>query len=144
MFSSKWDNRFLALAEHISTWSKDPSSKVGAIIVDDNKIVVGMGYNGFPRGVWDKVTRYSDRETKYKFVVHAEVNACLQAGNSAKNATLYVSTLPFICNECAKVIVQYDLSKLQNFESDFVWGLTYCFHFCFLVCFILMLHLVNR
>src|ERR1700722_2700699 len=86
----KWDIRFLELAKHISNWSKDPSTKVGAVLVNDLKQVVGMGYNGFARGVQDTDERLNDRETKYKLVVHAEVNAIIQAGHAARNSTLYV------------------------------------------------------
>jgi dCMP deaminase len=78
----KWDRRFLDLAKQVSTWSKDPSTQVGAILVNDLKQVVGMGYNGFPRGVHDWQERYDDREIKYPMVVHAEVNAIIQAGHA--------------------------------------------------------------
>ena len=104
MQRDKWDRRFLELAHHISTWSKDPSTQVGAVLVRDGNIVIGMGYNGFARGVYDTEERYSDRETKYKLVVHAEINAILMAGAAARGATLYVYpsfALPPICVDCA-------------------------------------------
>lgn len=128
---SKWDERFLKLAEHISTWSKDPSTKVGAILVGPNNLVVGLGYNGFPRGVSDSEDRLNDRPTKYKFVVHAEVNAILMAGERAKGATLYVTptfAVPNICNECAKFAIQAGVKELVGWtptgteEQKARWG----------------------
>ena len=117
----KWDRRFLELAKHISTYSKDPSTKVGAIIVDDNHLVVGMGYNGFPRGVEDTEERLNDREQKYAMVVHAEANAILMAGGRCKGTTLYVYpsfVLPPICNECAKLVIQSGIREVVGYEPD--------------------------
>jgi dCMP deaminase len=99
-----WHNRFIELAEHIATWSKDPSSKVGCVIADANNRVVGLGYNGFPRGVADDEERYADREQKYKLVVHAEANAILNANKSVAGCVLY--TIMFPCTNCTKMIVQ--------------------------------------
>ncbi len=65
-----WNKRFLDLAEHVASWSKDPSTKVGAVVVDEKKRVVSLGYNGFPRGVLDIDSRYNDRDTKHLFVAH--------------------------------------------------------------------------
>lgn len=113
-----WDRRFLELAKHISTWSKDPSSQIGAVIVNSNRIAVGMGYNGFPRGVHDSEERYQDRETKYKFVVHAEVNAILAAGSLTRGATMYVYpsfSLPPICSECAKHAIQAGIIEVVGY-----------------------------
>jgi dCMP deaminase len=117
-----WDRRFLELAKHISSWSKDPSTKVGAVLVDpDTKLVVGIGYNGFARGVDDSPERLNDRPTKYKFVVHAEVNAILMAGPEAYGSTLYVWPtfyLPNICNECCKVAIQAGVSDVVGYFPD--------------------------
>lgn len=107
----KWHARFLRLAEHVATWSKDPSTKVGAVIVGDRRKVLGLGYNGFPRGVVDSGERYGDRPTKYQLVVHAEVNAILNAGQSVEGATLYTWPLP-PCNECAKVVIQSGIKRI--------------------------------
>jgi len=117
---AKWDARFLKLAQHIAQWSKDPSTKVGAVIVKDN-LVVGLGYNGFPRGVADIEERYADRDTKYKFVVHAEVNAVLMAGEKAKGATLFVwpsFMLPPICSECCKIAIQAGVAEIVGYQVD--------------------------
>ena len=65
----KWDKRFLELAEHVSTWSKDPSTQVGCVIANDDRRVVALGINGFPKGIEDSEERLNDRETKYKYVV---------------------------------------------------------------------------
>ena len=64
-----WDTRFLDLAEHISKWSKDPSTKVGAVIVDSYRRIVSTGYNGFPQGVMDSYDRLTDRDTKYEIII---------------------------------------------------------------------------
>lgn len=117
----KWDRRFLELAKHISSWSKDPSTKVGAILVQDGNRIVGLGYNGFARGVNDSEERYNHRETKYQFVVHAEVNAILMAGEKAKGATLYVYPsfmIPPICHECCKSAIQAGVTNIIGYEPD--------------------------
>ena len=119
--SEKWDRRFLELARHISSWSKDPSTKVGAVIVDPLKMVVGMGYNGFARGVDDREERYDDRETKYKFVVHAELNAILNAGASAKGSTIYVWPAfgaPPLCSNCAKAVIQAGIVRAVGYLPE--------------------------
>ena len=111
---NKWDKRYLALAKEISTWSKDPSTQVGAVTVGSKKEVLSQGFNGFPRGINDSAERYNDRQTKYKFVVHAEMNAIYNAtysGTSLDGATLYIYGLP-ICSECAKGIVQVGIKKV--------------------------------
>lgn len=117
-----WDRRFLELAKHVSTWSKDPSTKVGAVVVKgDSNLVVGLGYNGFPRGVIDLDERYANRETKYAMVVHAEANAILAAGSSCKGARLYVYpafALPPICSECCKLVIQSGITEVVGYEPD--------------------------
>ncbi|MBA5248401.1 MAG: CMP deaminase [Gammaproteobacteria bacterium] len=111
---NKWDERYLNLAKEISTWSKDPSTQVGAVTVGSKKEVLSQGFNGFPRGIDDTNIRYQDKITKYKFVVHAEMNAIYNAtysGTSLDGATLYVHGLP-ICSECAKGIIQVGIKKV--------------------------------
>lgn len=109
--SEKWDKRFIELAAQVGSWSKDPSKKVGAIIVDSKRRVLGLGYNGFPRGVLDLGETYENKEEKYKRVVHAELNAILNSVGSVGGCTLYVTPLP-PCNECAKAIIQSGISKI--------------------------------
>lgn len=113
--SSKWDRRLLGLAKHVAGWSKDPSTKVGAVLVDDQNLVVGVGYNGFARGVNDTDERLNDRPTKYRMVVHAEVNAILAAGHRARGCSLYVWPsfgVPNICHDCAKFAIQAGVVEL--------------------------------
>lgn len=123
---SKWSQRFLDLAEHIAEWSHDPRTKVGAVIVDEQKRVVSMGYNGFPRGVNDSDERYNDRSTKHLFVCHAERNALDNAPHSVQGCTMYVPLIP--CNECAKSIIQNGISKVVSYktnrEDTFNWDIT--------------------
>ena len=99
-----WDRRYMAMAIQVASWSKDPNTKVGAVIVDQKGRIVATGYNGFPTGVQDTEERYNDRDKKYAFVVHAELNAILNATQSLKNCILYVTLSP--CRECAKAIIQ--------------------------------------
>lgn len=99
-----WDQRFMDLATHVAGWSKDPSTQVGAVIVNNKKQVLSMGYNGFPRGVEDYEHRYTDKPLKYKFVAHAERNALDNAFSDVEGATLYSTLYP--CTECAKGIIQ--------------------------------------
>ena len=121
----KWDHRFLALAEHISNWSKDPSTQVGAVITHTrSKRVVSMGFNGFPAGVEDTRERLDDRETKYEMVVHAEQNALMFAGDRAEGCTLYVHPLP-PCARCAVMIIQAGIKRVVCDQPDFDderWG----------------------
>lgn len=115
--SDWWDKHFLNIAREVSASSKDPSTKVGIVIVK-NKIVVGTGYNGFPRGVRDLRSRYDDRETKYALVVHGEPNAILMAGDRASGATLYAWPFP-VCSDCCKLIIQAGIKRIVCVaESD--------------------------
>jgi dCMP deaminase len=89
-----WDKRFLDLCIHISQWSKDKSTQVGAIVVNEDRQIVCTGYNGFPRGIMDTEERLDDRETKLQLVVHAEMNCITQAaryGISLKGCTMYLT-----------------------------------------------------
>ncbi len=114
-----WDIRFLELAKHISSWSKDPSTKVGAVIFDSDNRIVSVGYNGFPKNVRDESQRYADRDVKYKMVVHAEANAILFAQRSLKDC--YIATYPFMpCSGCAALIIQSGIKKCiaPNLSND--------------------------
>ena len=117
MTPNKWDMRFLGLAALIGTWSKDPSTQVGAVIVNDDRVVIGIGYNGFPRGVADTPERLNDRETKYSLIVHAEINAILNASGSVRGCTLYTS--PFMpCVRCAGQIIQAGITRVVSIAND--------------------------
>ena len=109
----QWDFRFLQLAETVATWSKDPSTKVGSVIVDSKRRVIGLGYNGFPRGIQDLEERYNNRETKLKLVCHAERNALDNTPTSVEGSTLYATLFP--CNECCKSIIQRGVTKVVTF-----------------------------
>lgn len=108
--TNKWDKRFIELAIFISNWSKDPSTKVGAVIVDNDNRIISVGYNGFPQGIEDN-NRLEDRDTKYKIIVHGEINAILFANKSVKGCTLY--TVPFEpCPRCAGLIIQSGIRRV--------------------------------
>ena len=101
----KWHFRFLRLAQEVATWSIDPSTKVGCVLVRDRR-VVSTGYNGFPKNISDDFERLMDREKKYDITVHAEVNAVTTAalhGISTEGATAYVTFNP--CSRCAAVLI---------------------------------------
>jgi len=114
-----WDARFMLLATHIGGWSKDPSSKVGAVLVNDKRQVVGLGYNGFPRGTSDDANIYHDRPTKYLRVVHAEVNAVLNATGSTEGATAYV-THP-CCSQCMALLIQSGIKRVVFLDNNALW-----------------------
>ena len=124
--NEKWDVRFLELAEHISQWSKDPSTKVGAVIVRPDKTIASVGYNGFPKGVADLEERYDDRETKYKMVVHAELNAILNAKEPLDDCTIYIwptLIVPAICDRCLVAAIQVGIKTIvchpqKYFDED--------------------------
>ena len=121
MLSDKWNQRFMELAKLVSTWSHDPSTKVGAVIVDQNKIVRGLGYNSFPRDVNDLESRYNDRALKYELTVHAEVNAILNSNGPLHDCILYVyPTLmyPNCCPNCSKVVAQTGIKTLIGYKND--------------------------
>ena len=111
-----WNQRFIDLAAHVAEWSKDPSKKVGAVIVNDNKHVLSMGYNGFPRGVDDNPGRYGNKSLKRLLVSHAERNALDNAPASVEGATLYSTLFP--CNECAKGIIQRGIARVVTRRWD--------------------------
>jgi dCMP deaminase len=108
----KWHVRFLRLAKEVSTWSIDPSTKVGCVLVK-NKRVISTGYNGFPKNISDNFDRLLDREKKYEITVHAEVNAVTTAalhGVSTEGSIAYVSFSP--CSRCAAVLINAGISEV--------------------------------
>lgn len=103
--TDKWDIRFLDMARLVSTWSKDPSTQTGAVIVRPDRSIVSVGFNGFPRVMQDSNDRYSNREEKYSRIIHCEVNALLNANQPITACTLY--TVPFLsCDRCAVQMIQ--------------------------------------
>ena len=123
---ANWDERFHEMALLVASWSKDTNTKVGAVIVDQDNIVMSMGYNGFPRGCDDSIESRYERPMKYMFTEHAERNAIYQAGRhgvSLKNSTMYVTMFP--CADCARAIIQSGITRLVVPNPDInhpKWG----------------------
>ena len=116
--TSKWDLRFIGLAQHISTWSKDPSTKVGCVVVGEDREIRSTGFNGFPRGINDDEDRLMDREKKYPLICHAEENAIMHAariGVSLKDSTAYVTWPP--CSRCARSLIQAGIREIVYPET---------------------------
>ena len=107
-------HKLKAFADAAASLSKDPSTKVGAVVVNDDGVILSVGWNGFPRGVDDDPTRYADRPTKHALVSHAEQNAIAQAartGHPLKGATIILSGL-YPCSSCAKSIIQAGILRV--------------------------------
>ena len=117
-----WDEYFMGVALLAAERSKDPSTQVGACIIDNNNRIISTGYNGFPKGCSDDEFPWNRDatagETKYPFVVHAELNAILNAqGTSVVDSRLYVSLFP--CNECAKAIIQSGVREVVYLSDKY-------------------------
>ena len=111
-----WDARFLELAKLVSTWSKDPSTQVGAVITR-GKFVVSLGFNGLPKGVTDSPGRLENREVKYRTIIHAEINAILTAKQDLEGCTIYL--WPFMpCSQCGAAIVQAGIRRVVAPEAE--------------------------
>lgn len=129
--SLKWDRRFLELAKHISSWSKDPSTKIGCVIVGPRREIRATGYNGFPRGIADD-DRLNDREKKYPLIAHGEENAIINAnltGTSLAGGTSYANWPS--CTRCARSLIQVGIAAIvyedrevpERWRADFDTGL---------------------
>lgn len=117
--SDKWDIRFLELAKHISGWSKDPSTKVGCVVVGEDREIRSTGFNGFPRGISDDNERLTDRAKKYPLICHAEENAIMHAariGVALKGSTAFVTWPP--CSRCARSLIQAGVREIVYPETD--------------------------
>ena len=115
-----WDEYFLGVAMLAALRSKDPNTQVGACIVSQDNIIISTGYNGMPMGCsddefpWDR----SGEETKYPYVVHAELNAILNAnGRDLRGSRIYVALFP--CNECAKAIIQSGIKEVYYLSDKY-------------------------
>ncbi len=119
-----WDQRFLDLAHHISHWSKDPSTKVGAVLVGTDKRHVALGYNGFPPHVEDSNARLDNREVRLRYTLHAERNVLDNAHFPSVGSTLYVTHPP--CCNCALSIISKGVARVVSspMSSSFAarWG----------------------
>lgn len=110
----KWDGRYLRLAAEVGKWSKDPSTKVGAVLVRPNNSVASLGFNGFPPGHDDSPELYAAREYKNAHVIHAEVNALNFYGQPAPGHTLYTS-FP-CCESCVRFAAEAGVTRIVNPE----------------------------
>ena len=117
MPSRSWDQCFMSMAESVSMRSKDPTTKVGAVLVSSDRNRVSVGYNGFPAGLDETEQRWGD---KHSYVVHAEINAILNARCDLRGYTLYTTMFP--CIECTKLILQAGVSRIvyKDFSSKSV------------------------
>lgn len=120
----KWDFRFVEMAAMVASWSKDPSTKCGAVIVRPDKSVVSVGFNGFPRGCSDDPEIYADRPRKYSRVVHAEVNAVIATAEQLHGYSMY--TYPGgaspTCDRCAAVVIQSGITRIVHPAGEFGQG----------------------
>ena len=107
--NTKWDTRFVQLAALVASWSKDPSTSVGAVVTKGNRIV-SLGFNGFPQGTEDDPSIYQDRERKYRRVLHAEQNAILFAMRDLTGCTIYVTHAP--CARCTAQVIQAGITRI--------------------------------
>jgi len=113
----KWHHRFYNLAEHVSRWSKDPSTKCGAVIVDQQKRIISIGFNGFPAKTKDNQNFYADRNIKYRRVLHAELNAILFAKQDLTGTSIYIAPM-LPCAQCAATIIQTGIANI--FTKQFI------------------------
>lgn len=121
-----WDEYFMAIAILVSKRSKDPSTQVGSVIVNDKNIILGSGYNGMPRGItakdntsitWCKDKTKSKLEQKYLYVVHSEANCILNSSTSVNGSRIYCTLFP--CNECTKLIIQSGITSIIYLEDKY-------------------------
>ena len=111
MIETEWDSRMLNIAEQVSNWSRDPSTRCGAVITDSLYRIISTGYNGLPQGVPDDESVWGSREEKYEHIIHAEENALIFAQRSIRNCTLY--TYPFPpCSRCASKFIQAGILRI--------------------------------
>lgn len=122
-----WDECFMRIAHVIADRSKDPSTQAGAVIVNKNNVVLGLGYNGFPRGIdneaftWERDGGFA--ETKYAYICHAEENAIYNSNKDTEGGKIYCTLFP--CNECSKAIIQNGITEIiyetDKYHDEDVW-----------------------
>ena len=115
--ATKWQKRFFDMAYLVASWSKDPSSQIGAVIVDSQNRVISTGFNGLPVGVKDSDERLGDRATKYKMILHAEENAIMFAKQNLNGCSIYVTKMP-PCAHCAALIIQSGIKYVYVPETE--------------------------
>lgn len=114
---ANWDLRFLEMAKLVSSWSKDPSTQCGAVIIRPDKTIASTGFNGFPKGTADRDDFYQDRELKYARMMHAEVNAVVFAKEDLRGYTIYTYQDPQIgpsCDRCTTVVIQAGIKRVVH------------------------------
>lgn len=116
MFDKKWNERFMAIADLVATWSKDESTKVGAVIVRPDRTICSTGFNGFARNVSDAAELYADRDVKLSRIIHAELNAILTAPEPVKGYRIYVTRPP--CAHCAATLIQAGVGSVVFRSGD--------------------------
>lgn len=124
--SVKWDERFLDVARLVSNWSKDPGTRIGAVLVHERRILA-TGYNGIPQGIHDDLLLHVERSVKLAYTIHAEINALLNAakyGISTNNTTIYITADP--CVDCCKALIQAGVKRIVvpkqlDFDFDKRW-----------------------
>jgi dCMP deaminase len=112
--NDKWKTRYIQMAGLVASWSKDPSTQVGSVIVGEHGQILSQGFNGLPRNIDDATERYANKELKYSLIVHSELNCILNAGltgTKLEGSTMFVYGLP-VCNECAKAIIQSGIKRV--------------------------------
>lgn len=112
----KWIKRYFELAKHVASWSKDPTTQVGSVIVGQDKREIAVGFNGFPSGVEDCDHRLHHKGMKYIFTQHAERNVLDNALFNTKGATLIATKFP--CSECAKSIISRKIAKVYSPQPE--------------------------
>lgn len=113
MVDNKWDLRFLSLARQVASWSKDPSTKTGSVIVRPDRSVASVGFNGFPSAMKDHPGLYEDRDEKYSRIVHCEINALIFSREPVRGYTLY--THPFMsCDRCCVQMIQAGITRMVS------------------------------
>lgn len=117
MIKSNWAKRFMGLAEQIASWSKDPSTKCGALLVRPDLTIASVGFNGFPRGVNDDISRLNNRDIKLQYTVHAELNCILSAKTKETGCCLFVWPMQ-PCASCAAAIVQYGIATVYSPKNE--------------------------
>jgi dCMP deaminase len=126
MKTNKWDKRFMGLTQHVSEWSKDRSTKVGAVIVDEDNTIISIGYNGFPRRMNDEIESRHERPVKYLYTEHAERNSiynAVRSGVCLKGTKIYLTWFP--CPDCARAIINSGIKTVVATEPDYdmeKWG----------------------
>jgi len=119
MVGSSWDKRWMALAELVASWSNDPHTKNGAVIVDDRQVLLSLGWNGCPRKVVDDIKERYTAPAKYKWVEHAERNAIYNAaatGHKCFGSRMYITWFP--CSDCARAIIQAGIVEIVGKEPN--------------------------